>query len=126
MTSSRSARGSTWNFFSQPVNPGITGGGEETPSFANALRQNHPNPFNPQTTIRFELAEAGPVTLAVFDAAGRLVRTLIADNGSAAWDGRDGDGRGVHHDADDQETHGPHGRAVLAHAGSIEWLIDSP
>ena len=37
----------------------------------------HPNPFNPRTTIRFTLGEAGPVTLSVHDAAGRRVATLL-------------------------------------------------
>ena len=64
------------------------------------LQQNVPNPFNPQTTIRFELAEAGPVTLAVFDAQGRRVATLArgfyaAGEHAAAWDGRDATGRPV-------------------------------
>ena len=37
----------------------------------------HPNPFNPSTTIRYTVSEPGPVTIAVFDAAGRRVATLI-------------------------------------------------
>lgn len=44
---------------------------------ANGLAQNRPNPFNPETTIRFTLARAGRATLRVFDARGRLVRTLV-------------------------------------------------
>ena len=43
-----------------------------------ALRQNAPNPFNPATTITFDLPEAGEVWLEVFDVSGRLVRRLIA------------------------------------------------
>jgi hypothetical protein len=39
-----------------------------------------PNPFNPMTTIRYELAEASPVSLRVYDVAGRLVRTLISSD----------------------------------------------
>jgi len=60
-----------------------------------------PNPFNPVTTIRFELREAGPVTLEVFDVAGRLVRTLVdgrrlpAGPGRALWRGEDDRGRAV-------------------------------
>jgi uncharacterized protein (DUF1501 family) len=41
------------------------------------LAQNYPNPFNPSTTIAFTLAQSGPVTLEVFDAGGRRVRTLV-------------------------------------------------
>ncbi len=61
---------------------------------------NRPNPFNPRTTIRFDLPAAGPVRLAVYDAAGRLVRTLVdwdlpPGAHDAAWDGRDSAGRGL-------------------------------
>jgi hypothetical protein len=59
-----------------------------------------PNPFNPRTTIKYDLPAAGPVRLSVFDVAGRLVRTLVDESmpqGSheAAWDGRDSTGREV-------------------------------
>jgi hypothetical protein len=59
-----------------------------------ALYQNAPNPFNPVTKIRFDIAHAGPVELRVYDAAGRLVRTLIDERLPQAqhdveWDGRD-------------------------------------
>ncbi len=37
---------------------------------------NYPNPFNPQTTIQFELGATAQVSLRVYDLAGRLVRTL--------------------------------------------------
>jgi hypothetical protein len=36
-----------------------------------------PNPFNPVTSIRFDLAEQSHVSLRIYDVAGRLVRTLI-------------------------------------------------
>ena len=41
------------------------------------LQQNAPNPFNPRTTISFELEQSQRVSLRVFDLAGRLVRTLV-------------------------------------------------
>jgi hypothetical protein len=64
------------------------------------LWQNTPNPFNPSTTIAFDLPAAGPLRLSVFDVAGRLVRTLVDDSmpqGShkTVWDGRDSSGREV-------------------------------
>lgn len=62
----------------------------------NALIQNHPNPFNPSTTIRFSLERAGHARLVIYDTAGRPVRTLVdrrMDAGAQAvpWDGRDDD-----------------------------------
>ncbi len=59
-----------------------------------------PNPFNPRTTFTFELPAAGAVRLSMFDAAGRLVRTLVdgerpQGRGEADWDGRDAAGRSV-------------------------------
>jgi hypothetical protein len=44
------------------------------------LLQNQPNPFNPVTRIRFRLAKDEHVHLAVYDIAGRLVRTLVNRN----------------------------------------------
>jgi len=53
-----------------------------------------PNPFNPATEITFSVPVPGRVTLDIFDAAGRLVVTLVDENVAAGrhraeWDGRD-------------------------------------
>jgi len=58
---------------------------------------NAPNPFNPRTTISFELAHSGPIRLEVYDVKGRLVRTLgdrvfSAGSHSVLWDGRNRQG----------------------------------
>jgi hypothetical protein len=52
-----------------------------------------PNPFNPSTTLRFSLAQAGHVRVSIFDAAGRLVTTLVdevreAGAQAVTWNGR--------------------------------------
>jgi predicted outer membrane repeat protein len=60
-----------------------------------------PNPFNPATELRFELPAGGRAALALFDARGRRVRTLLDESllpaGSFAipWDGRDERGGSV-------------------------------
>lgn len=57
-----------------------------------------PNPFNPATTIRYRLAVAGPVRMAVHDLAGRRVRLLVdrregQGTQETGWDGHDDAGR---------------------------------
>jgi hypothetical protein len=44
--------------------------------YVNVLHQNVPNPFNPTTTIRYELGARTTVTLAVYDVSGRLIKRL--------------------------------------------------
>lgn len=57
-----------------------------------------PNPFSASTRVAFELGAAQPVSLVVYDLAGRRVRTMVAATLAAGphatgWDGRDGAGR---------------------------------
>lgn len=64
------------------------------------LAQNHPNPFNPATTIPFQLDRAEYVELAIFNLGGERVRVLMsarmpAGNHSVQWDGRDELGRSL-------------------------------
>jgi hypothetical protein len=68
-----------------------------TPTLRVSLEQNHPNPFNPITTIQFVLADAGPTTLTIYDAAGQRVQQLLdgvmpAGPGSVTWNGLREDG----------------------------------
>lgn len=66
--------------FSLFVNPlGISNINTEIPDKF-YLFQNFPNPFNPATLIRFDLAKAGSVKLNVYDITGRLVENLINTN----------------------------------------------
>jgi hypothetical protein len=64
------------------------------------LHANMPNPFNPETTIRFELPHGSVVKLEVFDVLGQRVRTLVAQELSAGmhqvvWNGRNESGAPV-------------------------------
>ena len=76
--------------FSRDIPPPVDAG--DLPC-AFALSQSFPNPFNPSTTIRYDLKAKGLVTIKLYDVSGRLVRTLVdgikdAGSYSAAWDGR--------------------------------------
>jgi len=71
---------------------GDTPVGAKRPVTTAALPPAYPNPFNPTVTIPFELAREGMVTLAVYDVAGRRVRTLVNEwtpvgSHLATWDG---------------------------------------
>ncbi len=62
-----------------------------------ALHPNYPNPFNPETRIRFELAKTSNVRLMIYDVLGRKVRTLVSDKMDAGhhvvnWDGMNDEG----------------------------------
>jgi hypothetical protein len=45
-----------------------------------ALHQNYPNPFNPSTDIRFDLRQAGHVSLAIYNVLGQKIATLADRN----------------------------------------------
>ena len=64
------------------------------------LFQNFPNPFSSRTTITYAEAQEGPVEISVFNVEGRLVKTLMAQEGCpgthrVVWDGRDERGKPV-------------------------------
>ena len=58
-----------------------------------------PNPFNPSTTLYFQVPESGEVSLVIYNLAGQVVRTLIPGRTLKAgiydvfWEGRDEQGR---------------------------------
>jgi hypothetical protein len=64
-----------------------------SPTGTLSLSQNVPNPFNPVTTIRYNVDRAGVASLKVYDVTGRMVRSLVDrrhDPGEyeVVWDGR--------------------------------------
>ena len=61
------------------------------------LHPNYPNPFNPATTLRFEMQRTADVSLHIYDLLGRVVHTLaegprVAGVHEVAWNGRDASG----------------------------------
>jgi hypothetical protein len=72
---------------------------ESTPTEFTLL-QNFPNPFNPETTIKYNLAEGSDVHLRIFNIVGQVVRTLVAERQPAGryqvrWSGTDDRGASV-------------------------------
>ena len=83
-----------------PLSKGKGRGKEVATPLTTALYDNYPNPFNAETVIRFELADAGPVRLDIFDITGRRIRTLVdqfynAGSIEIVWDSRDNAGNEV-------------------------------
>ncbi len=82
---------------SQLQNPAVVAGVLELQSTPRefALHQNFPNPFNPDTTINYDLAESADVTLQIYNVLGQVVRTLVASEAQNAgryqirWNGMD-------------------------------------
>ena len=71
----------------------------------NQLLQNYPNPFNPETWIPYQLSEASPVSVSIYDTTGKMVRKLSLGFQSAGfynsreraayWDGKNALGERV-------------------------------
>ena len=73
------------------------GDGANGPPQAAKIKSIYPNPFNPCTTIGYELAEASTVKLAIYDVRGMQVRVLEVGSRpsgrhQATWDGLDNEG----------------------------------
>jgi hypothetical protein len=49
------------------------------------LYQNHPNPFNPITSLRYDLPEDGLVNITIYDMMGRIVKTLVNSSQTAGY-----------------------------------------
>ena len=80
----------------------VSGDEYETPFVptTTALMQNFPNPFNPTTTLIFDVAQAGNVTIQIYDVSGRLVATVLnaqkaIGRHQVEWIGKDANGSSV-------------------------------
>jgi hypothetical protein len=94
-------RNELWNdvylWFNGIPNSDITE--DEVPK-ANKLSQNFPNPFNPTTTIKFDVRAKGHVKLQVYNVAGQLIKTMVdelmdAGSYSKEWNGVNNEGAKV-------------------------------
>ncbi len=76
----------------------VTGVDDRAPRASSLAVRAYPNPFNPSVTLVYSLPEASLVRIAIYDAAGRLVRTIrdgrceVGENRDF-WNGRDNAGR---------------------------------
>ncbi len=86
---------------SQYVNLSDAIDGSDLPKPFTYLFQNNPNPFNPETTLHFDLAENNtPVTLNIYNLKGQLIRRLVSGvlssgKHSVVWNGLDDRGKEV-------------------------------
>jgi hypothetical protein len=81
------------------INPTAIGNEPEVPQEF-YVSENYPNPFNPSTTINYQLTQSSSVNLAIYNSLGQKIRTLV--NGvvrpgsyQAVWDGRNDAGETV-------------------------------
>ena len=70
------------------------------PVVATELKGNYPNPFNPETTIRYSMKEASPVSIEIYNVKGQLVKSLVnttkeSGDHTVVWNGTDNSGRAV-------------------------------
>ncbi len=80
------------------VNPDYTFNGSNIQPETFNLYPNYPNPFNPSTTIPYDLARDGQVTVVIFNVLGQKVRTLfqgfqLAGHYELIWEGRNDQGQ---------------------------------
>lgn len=83
--------------FSNTIMTGVDNNTTDTPGRF-TLHQNHPNPFNPETCIRYSLPRDTHVRLDIYNIHGQLIRCLVDTDQSAGeksiiWDGLDAQGR---------------------------------
>lgn len=94
------AQAELFDAHAQSIQVLLTQGEPSSPPQSFALLQNFPNPFNPETTIRFDLPHPSEVRLQIFNVHGQLLRTLFEGAlkpgaWQRAWDGKDARGNEV-------------------------------
>lgn len=80
------------------IGTGIKSGKNHIDKFV--LYSAYPNPFNPSTTIRYELSNSSRITLKVYNIIGETIKTLVDDfqspgEKSVVWDGTNDQGKSV-------------------------------
>lgn len=86
--------------FAADFDPPVANDDEVVVPVGTQLLGNYPNPFNPETTIRYNLKDAGQVKLAIYNTKGQLIKTLVDDHkaaglNSVTWNGLDENGSAV-------------------------------
>jgi len=71
---------------------------KSTAAYSYELMQNYPNPNTGKTAIKYQLAQAGKVSLKIYNTLGQVVKTLVSQEQPAGlynvtWDGRDNTGK---------------------------------
>jgi len=84
----------------EPINVTTLAEGDMTVPQVTALKGNYPNPFNPSTTIAFDIAQDGMVAIEVYNIKGQKVKTVTneamkAGRYTVVWNGDDNNGREV-------------------------------
>ena len=99
--STATARIGTFGEYQLYYNPDVLSDGSQAVPTEFALFQNFPNPFNPTTTIRYDLPEKSKVFLGIYNILGQRITTLISNKEETAgrkqvvWDGRNAFGSQV-------------------------------
>ncbi|MCK9331663.1 MAG: T9SS type A sorting domain-containing protein [Candidatus Cloacimonetes bacterium] len=86
--------------YSSPFSIQVILEGEDSPEIVKttALKKVYPNPFNPVTTIAYDIAEGGLVMIDIYNHKGQHTRSLVSEHKenrsyTVIWDGRDDNGR---------------------------------
>ncbi|MGH7455978.1 MAG: FlgD immunoglobulin-like domain containing protein, partial [bacterium] len=93
-----------WKYDNLPVEdpPALITAVEEKPTngvpLSFALERNYPNPFNPETTIKYQVARTSEVKIGIYNVMGQLVKTLVnetknAGNYTIVWNGDNAQGK---------------------------------